>query len=151
MGSAIGGSSALHAPHRPRSARCLAGARFSRPHTAQRRIMSLKVSIVGARSSAPTSFRRYPARAEAKLRAHVLSWPVGMNVPHGLVRILVLGVGIVVLAALFRGAPTSPRRRLGRSVALFGLYVLLAAGAALLEYAGLKGGFTRGVRFGAEL
>ncbi|MFO7179232.1 MAG: mechanosensitive ion channel family protein [Pseudomonadota bacterium] len=74
-----------------------------------------------------------------------------MDIPHSLLRILILGAGIVVLAALFRGAPTSARRRLGRSVALFGLYVLLAAGAALLEYAGRSGSFTRGVRLGADL
>src|SRR5690606_41469532 len=100
--------------------------------------------------SRPVKRHGRAARAAPQLPSLVLSWPLGMDIPHSLLRILILGAGIVVLAALFRGAPTSARRRLGRSVALFGLYVLLAAGAALLEYAGRSGSFTRGVRLGAD-
>lgn len=62
-----------------------------------------------------------------------------MPVPENLLRLAILGVVVVGLAAIFRGVASAPRRRLSRSVALYCLYALLLALSGV------------GRRFGQEL
>ena len=59
-----------------------------------------------------------------------------MNGPFRL--LLPLGLAIVVIAALYRVATTAPRKRLRRSVILFGIYAAGLAASALLEWSGAR-------------
>jgi small-conductance mechanosensitive channel/CRP-like cAMP-binding protein len=57
-----------------------------------------------------------------------------MLISESLLRLAILGTLVVALAAMFRGVASAPRKRLSRSVAMYLLFALLTALAALAGY-----------------
>ena len=71
-----------------------------------------------------------------------------MNGPFRL--LLPLFIAIVAVAALFRLVPRAPRRRLRRSVILFGLYAVLVGVANLMVFASAGSTLSRGFAIATE-
>jgi len=65
--------------------------------------------------------------------------------------VLPLGIAVVVVAALFRMVPLAPRKRLRRTVILYGLYLALSGLALVTRQFGSAQGFANGLRSAAEL
>jgi len=65
--------------------------------------------------------------------------------------LLPLAIAIIVLAAIFRAAPRAPRRRLRRSVLLFGLYGFTIAVTHGLEWLGGRSAVWTGFELGAQV
>lgn len=62
-----------------------------------------------------------------------------------------LGVAVIALAALFRTVPSAPRRRLRRSVILYGLYVGLVGAGLLASHLGLPSAIPTALRVATDL
>src|SRR5205085_5197973 len=65
-------------------------------------------------------------------------------------RLAIFAAVIVLMAAVFRVVPDADRKRLRRSVVLFGLYVLVTLGARAAQLSGLIE-VARGLGFASDL
>src|SRR5690242_7726479 len=74
-----------------------------------------------------------------------------MQLFGGVGLVLPLGLAIVAIAALFRMLPRAPRKRLRRSVILYGFYVTLSGLTFVTQQFEGWGGFASGMRSAKEL